>query len=91
MSQVSNTRVGRKLTVRGVQECECNETPNKIKLHLFPFSFFLIKCFPCFLSQCLRPFRILTGLIMLHEADALLQRCPLTIIAILHSSFPMEH
>lgn len=75
-------------TARG---SECNETPNKIKLHLFPFSLFFIKWFPCFPSQqSLSPFTILTGLIIQHEADALLPRCPLTIIAILHSSFPME-
>lgn len=36
-----NTRVGRKLTVRGVQEGECNETADKIKLHFF-FSVFIL-------------------------------------------------
>lgn len=43
--------LAQKLTVRSLHHDESNKTPNKIKLHLFPFLVFLIKCFPCFPSQ----------------------------------------
>lgn len=82
-----NTTVGRKLAAT----LNVMELQTRLDYTHVPFYLFLIKHFSCFPSQqCFSPFRILTALIMRQQAVAPLPRCPSTIIAILHSSFPME-